>query len=326
MGKGITAILGLAALLAGCERRAQYLKERDSVDAQVVALCVRSEPPGATVRVGRLNRTWTTPCDIEDYSIQRGKHEVYVSLEGYEPVSTRVSYDGHDPAWLQFKLVPKPRTPAWMAPAKPAPVVEAPAPVKPVPPVAPPEPVPAVKPPPVKVESLPGGLRLKVVNNAAKLRIQAKTVVTDPDKPGEYFLPDVPPEKVVVEFLDPKTDMVLQSVEIGHSGMAAPAVKPPNPPPPPPVKDPEPKDPVTAEGDRVGQVKLVSKMFGVFVKLEPGLSLQPGEEILIFRDGKEVARTKILKITKADDIYPDGAAQVQKESAIQKGDEVRRSK
>ena len=100
MGKGITAILGLAALLAGCERRAQYLKERDSVDAQVVALCVRSEPPGATVRVGRLNRTWTTPCDIADYSIQRGKHEVYVSLEGYEPVSTRVSYDGHDPAWL----------------------------------------------------------------------------------------------------------------------------------------------------------------------------------------------------------------------------------
>jgi hypothetical protein len=326
MGKGMAAILGLAALLTGCERRAQYLRERDTVDAQVVALCVRSEPPGAMVRVGRLNRTWTTPCDIADYSIQRGKHEIYVSLEGYEPVSTRVSYDGHDPAWLQLKLVPKPRTPAWMAPPKPAPVVEAPAPAKPA---APAEPAPVVKPPPpVKVESLPGGLRLKVVNNAAKLRIQAKTVVTDPDKPNEFFLPDVPPEKVLVEFLDPKTDQVLQSVEIGHSGMAAPAVKPPNPPPPPPpVKDPEPKDPVVAaDGDKVGQVKVVSKMFGVFVKLEPGLSLQPGEEILIFRDGKEVARTKILKISKADDMYPDGAAQVQKEAAIQKGDEVRRSK
>ena len=326
MGKGMAAFLGLAALLAGCERRAQYLKERDTVDAQVVALCVRSEPPGATVRVGRLNRTWTTPCDIADYSIQRGKHEVYVSLEGYEPVSSRVSYDGHDPAWLQLKLIPKAKTPAWMAPPKPAPVVEAPPPPKPAPVPPAPEPAPAVKLPPVKVESLPGGLRLKVVNNAAKLRIQAKTVVTDPDKPGEFFLPDVPPEKVLVEFLDPKTDQVLQSVEISHSGMAAPAVKPPIPPPPP-VKDPEPKDPVVVvDGDRVGQVKVVSKMFGVFVKLEPGLALQPGEEILIFRDGKEVARTKILKITKADDIYPDGAAQVQKEAAIQKGDEVRRPK
>lgn len=304
MGKGTAAILALTVLLAGCERRAQYLRERESGDAQVVALCVRTEPPGATVRVGRLNRTWTTPCDIADYSIQRGKLEVSLSLEGYEPASTRVNYDGREPAWLQLKLVPKARTPAWMAPPpKPAPLVE------------------AVKPPPVKVESLPGGLRLKVVNNAAKLRIQAKTVVTDPDKPGEFFLPDVPPEKALVEFLDPKTDQVLQSVEISHSGMSAPAVAPPTPPAPP--KDPVARDP---EADRVGQVKVVSKTFGVFVKLEPGLSLQPGEEILIFRDGKEVARTKILKITKADDIYPDGAAQVQKEGAIQKGDEVRRPK
>src|SRR6185436_3902176 len=188
MGKGTAAILGLAALLAGCERRAQYLRDREGVDAQVVALCIRSEPPGATVRVDRLNRTWTTPCDIADYSIQRGKHEVTVVLEGYEPVNTRVSYDGHEPAWVQLKLVPKNRPPAWMAPPKPAPPV-----------VVVPEPVPAAKPPPVKVESVPGGLRLKVVNNAAKLRIQAKTGVTDPDKPGEYFLPDVPPEKALVE-------------------------------------------------------------------------------------------------------------------------------
>ena len=316
MGKGTAALLALTALLAGCERRAQYLRDRESVDAQVVALCVRTDPPGAAVRVDRLERVWTTPCDIADYSIQRGKHEVHVSLEGYEPVHTRVTYDGHDPAWLQLKLVSKARTPEWMAPTKPPPPAEPAKVATPV--VAVPEPP---KPPPVKVESLPGGLRLKVVNNAAKLRIQAKTVVTDPDKPGEFFLPDVPPEKVLVEFLDPKTDMVLQSVEITHTGVPAPVGKPPVPPPPV-VKDPV----VPNDGDRVGEVRLVSKTYGVFVKLEPGLSLQPGEEILIFRDGKEVARTKILKITKADDNYPDGAAQVQKDESIKKGDEVRRPK
>lgn len=313
MGKGTATILAVTALLLGCERRAQYLKDRETVDAQVVAICVRTDPPGATVQVDRLGRAWTTPCDIADYSIQRGKHEVHVSLEGYEPVNSRVSYDGHEPAWVQLKLVPKARTPAWMQPAKPAPAaVEKPVPELP-------------KPSPVKVESLPGGLKLKIVNNAAKLRIQAKTVVTDPDKPGEYFLPDVPPEKVVVEFLDPKTDAVLQSVEITHSGLpaAAPAVKPPvAPPDPAPAKDPV----VVLEADRVGEVKVVSKTYGVFVKLDPGLSLQPGEEILIFREGKEVARTKILKIAKADDNYPDGAAQVQKEASIKKGDEVRRPK
>jgi hypothetical protein len=319
MGKATAALLGLTALLAGCERRAQYLRDRETVDAQVVALCVRTDPPGATVRVDRLERPWTTPCDIADYSIQRGKHEVHVSLEGYEPVTTKVAYDGRDPARVQLKLVPKARTPAWMTSPKP-PVVVAPAPAKPAP-QAPEAPV--AKPPPIKVEAVPGGLRLKVVNNAAKLRIQAKTVVTDPDKPGEFFLPDVPPEKVLVEFLDPKTDMVLQSVEISHLGIPAPAVKPPEPP-----KDPVVKDPIVVviEADRVGEVKVVSNTYGVFVKLDPGLSLQPGEEIIIFREGKEVARTKILKIAKADDNYPDGAAQVQKDASIKKGDEVRRPK
>jgi PEGA domain-containing protein len=312
MGKGMAAVLLLLSALAGCERRAHYLKDREAGDAQIVALCVRTDPPGATVKVDRLERIWTTPCDIADYSIQRGKHEVHVTLDGYEPVNTKVSYDGYDPAWVQLKLVPRRQTPAWMTepkPVKPAPVAG----VSGIP-----KPAPVKEEPPVKVESLPGGLRLKVVNNAAKLRIQAKTVVTDPDKPGEFFLPEGPPEKVLVEFLDPKTDMVLQSVEIWQTGAPAAAVKPPTPP-----KDPVP---VVAEGDRVGEVKLVSKTYGVFVKLEPGLSLQAGEEILIFRDGKEVARTKILKITKADDNYPDGAAQVQKEESIKKGDEVRRSK
>ena len=84
-----------------------------------------------------------------------------------------------------------------------------------------------------------------------------------------------------------------------------------------------PEAPVV-EAARVGEVKVVSKTYGVFVKLDPGLALQPGEEILIYRDGREVARSKILRITRGDSAYPDGAAQVQKDSSIQKGDEVRR--
>ena len=140
-------------------------------------------------------------------------------------------------------------------------------------------------------------------------------MVTDPDKPGEYFLPHVPPDKALVEFLDPKTDAVVQSVEFAPPAAAPAAVRPP-----------EPKESLNVEADRVGEIKLVSKTYGVFVKLDPGLALQPGEEILIFRDGREVARSKILRITKADPGYPDGAAQVQKDGSIQKGDEVRRQK
>jgi hypothetical protein len=303
----MTAIL-VAASLAAC-RRSEYRSSREAADPQIVALGVRTEPPGAKVKVNKIERVWTTPCDIADFSLSRGTLEVEVSLAGYVPVRTRVSYDGYDPAWLKLKLVP---LQAAEKPAEAAPVA---APVQPPPPVREPAAEPAAKPAPVKIESVAGGTRLKVVSQNTKLRIQAKTVVSDTEKPGEFFLPDVPPEKVTVEFLDPKTDAVLGSVEFAPS--AAPVTL---------VPPPAPKDPPAAEADRVGEVKLVSKTYGVYVKLDPGLSLQPGEEILVFRDGKEVARTKILKITKADSTYPDGAAEVKKDGSIQKGDEVRRSK
>ena len=145
-------------------------------------------------------------------------------------------------------------------------------------------------------------------------------MVSEPEKPGEYLLPDVPPDKVVVELLDPKTDALIASVEFAPPATPV-AAAPVNPPPALPKPDPAP-----LEADRVGQVKLVSKTFGVFVKLDPDVVLQPGEEIIVFRDGKEIARTKILKVTPADPNYPAGAAQVQREGAIQKGDEVRRTK
>ncbi|HEV3029592.1 MAG TPA: PEGA domain-containing protein [Planctomycetota bacterium] len=308
--------LALASALGACRSRDPH-QLRESGEPQLVALVVRSEPPAARVRVNKLEKTWLTPCDIADFSLGRGVIDVEISMPGYQTASTKVKYDGYDPVILQVKLSrlagPDP-DPAPLAAPAPPPRPLAPAPVEP-----PPSPVKASEDRPgsgaAVFQSAAGGTRLRVNSAGSKVRIQAKSVVTDPDKPGEYFLPYVPPDKVVVEFLDPKTDAVLQSVEF-----APPAVAPAS------VKPPEPREAPAVEADRVGEIKLVSKTYGVFVKLDPGLALQPGEEILIFRDGREVARSKILKITKADPGYPDGAAQVQKDGSIQKGDEVRRQK
>jgi hypothetical protein len=68
-------------------------------------------------------------------------------------------------------------------------------------------------------------------------------------------------------------------------------------------------------------------VYGVFVKLDSGLDLATGEEIVILREGREVVRTKILKVCAGDSTYPDGAIQLLKEGdSIKKGDEVRRAK
>ena len=294
----------LAAILLGVSlsacRRSELRTANDHRESQIVALSVRSEPPGAKVKVNQIPRTWTTPCDIADFSIQRGPIDVELTLQGYEPLKKQVQYDGSNPLQLQLQFDALEKAPIAAVPAAPQrePSVE-----------------PAAKPAPVQVVATPGGTRLKVTSKDVKVRIQAKMVVTDPEKPGEYFLPNAPPEKVIVEFLDPKTDVVLHAVEFA-----------PSPAPEASVKAPAPKEAAASGADRVGEVKVVSKTYGVFVKLDPGLSLQPGEEILVYRDGKEVARSKILKITKGDAAYPDGAAQVQKDGPIQKGDEVRRPK
>lgn len=306
MRMAIVAVL-LAASLVAC-RRDEYLRDRENPDAQIVAISVQTEPRGATVRVNRLERSWITPCDIADFGIRRGAQDLEVTLDGFETITTRVYYDGQHPAAIQLKMRPRA--------AVVVPAAEAVPPVKPAP-VAVAKPLEEPKPAPVKLEAVAGGTRMKIASPGAKVRIQAKTVVSEPERPGEYFLPDVPPDKVLVEFLDAKTDAVIASVEFAPS--ASPAAKGP-------ALTPAPKDPVPPDADRVGEVKLVSKTYGVFVKLDPGLSLQPGEEILIVRDGREIARTKILRVTKGDDRYPDGAAQVQKEGSIQKGDEVRRTK
>lgn len=301
-----TAAILAAVSLSAC--RYEHRQAQGTREAQVIALSVRSEPSGAKVRVNQLARTWTTPCNIADYTLQKGPLNLEVTLEGYAPIRKQVVYDGSEPVDVRLKLEA----------LAPAPVAAAPEPPKAVP--APPPAEPAA-PSPVAVETTAGGTRIKVSAKDVKIRIQARTVVTDPEKPGEFFLPNVPPDKVVVEFLDPKTDAPLQAVEFTPSKAPEAPLRPPTPTPAPAVKE------TPAVGaDRVGEVKVVSKTYGVFVKLDPGLSVQPGEEILIYRDGREIARTKILKITKGDAVYPDGAAQVQKDGPIQKGDEVRRPK
>lgn len=296
-----TVMVLILAAAGGC-RGMDPRQQRGDGDAQIVALVVRSEPPGAQVRVNKIAKTWTTPCDIADFSLTKGAFDVEVSLAGYQTVVTKVRYDGYDPVQMNVRLLRG----AGAAAAAPPPAEP-----KIVTTLAEPAAVEAV--PQITAVPSGSGTVLRVSSTNAKLRIQAKAVVTDAAKPGEYFLPNVPPDKVLVEFLDPRTDMVLQTVEF-EAGVAAPAAV---------VR---PAEPLAPAADRVGEVKVVSKTYGVYVKLDPGLDVQPGEEIIIYREGREVARTKILKIAKADSGYPDGAAQVQKEGSIQKGDEVRRSK
>jgi len=81
------------------------------------------------------------------------------------------------------------------------------------------------------------------------------------------------------------------------------------------------------DAERLGKVQLVHRLYGVFVKLDPGFVAGPGEEIVIVRDGKEVARSTVVRVASADETYPDGAIQLSRDRIeIQKGDEIRRAK
>jgi hypothetical protein len=133
-----------------------------------------------------------------------------------------------------------------------------------------------------------------------------KTIAEVVSKEGEEVRLAVPAGPVQVEFVDAKTGAVTHGVELLPEGPEAPE-RPP------------------AEGDRVGQVQLVHRVYGVFVRLDPEAQVAPGEEIVIAREGREVARAKVLRVSGADPAYPDGAAQVARAvEGIRKGDEVRR--
>jgi hypothetical protein len=148
--------------------------------------------------------------------------------------------------------------------------------------------------------------RIQVRSPGGLVRVSSggKPVGEAPSKPGEVVEFPVPPGPVHVDFLDARTGAVTHSVDLLPERAA---------PPPPP-----------AEGNRVGQVQLVHPVFGVFVRLDPGLQLAPGDEIVIAREGREVARTKVVRVAGPDTTYPDGAVEVVRSVSVRKGDEVLR--
>jgi hypothetical protein len=168
------------------------------------------------------------------------------------------------------------------------------APVKPAPP---PGPAQNAQGPRIQVRS-PGGI--------VRVSSGGKPVAEAASKAGELVEVPVPAGPVHVDFVDARTGVVTHSVDLLPEGAAAP---------PPP-----------AEGNRVGQVQLVHPVFGVFVRLDPGLQLLPGDEIVIAREGREVARTKVVRVAGADATYPDGAVEVIRAVSVRKGDEVLRPK
>jgi hypothetical protein len=258
----------LALLAAAACRRSEPRGE----ESELIAFVVRTEPPGATVRVGRIDRAWTTPCEIAHPSLRRGNHDVTVSLAGHDPVVRRVGYDGHVPVQLDLKLR-----------------AQVPPPPAPVPPPAPPA---------------QGQLTIRGSGEKIRVRAGGQVVAEFATKAGESVQLPLPREKVAVEFLDEK-GTVASSVELSPDAAAA-VVLPP-------------------DGERVGRIQAVHRSYGIFVRLDPGLAIEPGEEIVIVREGREVGRTRVLRVVAADPRYPDGAAQVSSEgSPVQKGDEVRR--
>ncbi len=418
----IAAILALLIPASACRSHAARAAREE---AQVVALSVRTEPPGARVRVNGLDRGWTTPCDVADYSLRRGPLDVEIALEGHRTSRHRVTYDGRMPAHLSVRLaaddagtvvlvnaaagaaayllrvppdaadpgtfvrlwsenepalqealsrisdedarrapmrirdlarigspavralagvkagklgaVPDPRPVARKAVAdlngiarfadvpggellhvfatragatdfhRPGVTLAAreeltidaamaPRPVeKPALPAAPAENVRGPVPPRMVRVRSPGGL--------VRVSVAGKPVAELTSKPGELVQLSVPEGPVRVEFADAKTGELTHSVDL--------------------LPD-RPEPPAAAEGERVGQVQLVHPVYGVFVRLDAGLQVSPGDEIVIAREGLEIARATVVRVAGADETYPDGAAQVGRASGIRKGDEVRR--
>jgi hypothetical protein len=308
---GAKTLLLCGMLLAAACRRGEAARVLDPQDAQVVALVVRSEPSGAAVKVNRLNRTWTTPCEIADYSLRRGLLDVEVRLDGHETVRRSIPYGGDVPAHLEVSLTPLRALAAAPRPAIPVPAVQE----QESPPASRPAeiPAPVPAPEPAPAGKLPEGIRIRVRSSEVPVRITAgQALVMDGTRPGEVLLPDPLSEKILVEFLDPGSGAPLGVVEVLPG-----SPRPPAPQVPPVV-------PPSDEATRVGEVQLVHRVYGVFVKLDPGLAVAPGEEIVITRQGREVVRTKILRVVGQDGTYPDGALMLPRSAAVRKGDEVLR--
>ena len=164
------------------------------------------------------------------------------------------------------------------------------------------------KEPPQVAEAIPPRpLRLRITGTEGAVRVVAdgKIVAEGPVKPGEPMELAVPPGKIRVEHLNAPGGTATRAVEILPEAPAA-------------LKRP---------GERIGHVQLVHRVYGVFLKLDPGPVLVPGEEVALFRGGREIARTRVLQVVGGDETYPDGAAQLARSGmSIHKGDEARRLK
>ena len=411
----ILAALAAALLVPACGTTGGRIRE----SSEVVALVARTDPAGAQLRVNRIERAWTTPCDVADPAIRRGHLDVTVTKEGYETVTRRVTWDGEAPARLDLTLVPRTGTilvqnappgalvmllrappgvkeefvrlwsedegslksalealagadaaaakarihdlmasplPAVAEAAKKRDAAGAGAPsaqvthrvtadaggaarltyvpatwtlhllvtragspdfvkmdVKPdlKAPLTIALPAPAKPPEVVKAPDVPPGaplakLTVKAAGDRVRVTAGGKVVADVPTHPDESVKLTVPREKVLVEFMDAKTGAVTGSVELVPEAGPAPA-----------APDPE----------RVGRIQLANPKFGVFVRLEPGQELGIGDLVAIYRDGREVARAKILRVCAGDATYPAGAAMLSQEAATaKKGDEARRVK
>src|SRR5204863_8102573 len=97
-------VLTMIAALGAC-RGMDPRQPREAGEAQLVARVVRSEPAGASVKVNKLTKTWTTPCDIADFSLGKGVIDIEITMPGYQPVTTKAKYDGYDPAILHVRLL-----------------------------------------------------------------------------------------------------------------------------------------------------------------------------------------------------------------------------
>ena len=153
------------------------------------------------------------------------------------------------------------------------------------------------------------GRRIRITSPGGAVRVTAggKVVAEIEVKPGEPVEIRVPLGALKIEHLEALGKPATHVVELLPKGT--------------PVAAP------VAEGTRVGTVRLVHHVYGVFLRLDAGAGPATGEEVTIWRDGSQVARARIVKLCPGDETYPDGAAQLAGGvRGIKKGDEARRIK
>ena len=76
---------------------------------------------------------------------------------------------------------------------------------------------------------------------------------------------------------------------------------------------------------RVGTVKHVHRLYGVFVALEPASRVAVGDTLEAVRDGRVVTVLKVRQLSRPEKLYPHGAAACDtSDPAVQAGQIVRR--